>query len=61
MREKVFLPVNAAVGVPVVMVLVRLVRWYLPRVHVQTVLAFLREPDQKRYEIVHDGVRYVFR
>lgn len=71
MREQVFFAaVHAAtVGVPVIVmrvVLVGLVRQrrrrrrrYFPGVHVQAVLALLREPDQERDEVVHDGVRYV--
>jgi len=65
--EQVFFAVDAiAVGDPVlvlvmvvVAVLVRLVRRYLPRVHVQAVLALFRKTDQKSDEIVHDRVRYV--
>lgn len=66
----VYSVVAAAVGVMTAVVvsvlLPRLVRRrrrrrYLPRVHVQSVLAFLRESDQERDEIVHNRVRYVFR
>lgn len=56
-----FLAVHAAataVGVPAMRMMVVLGR-YLAGVHVQTVLAFLREPDQERDEIVHDRVRHV--
>jgi len=61
-REQVFFAATASVSVPMrVVVLVRLaVRRYLARVHVQTVLALLRETDQERYEVVHNRVRYVF-
>lgn len=48
-----------AVGVPP-MVFVRLaLRRRLSGVHVQPVLALLREPDQERDEVVHDRVRHV--
>lgn len=68
MGEQVFFAVDAvAVGEPVlvlvmvvVTVLVRLVRRYLARVYVQTVLTLFRESNQERDEIVHDRVRYVF-